>query len=74
MQFLTGNRFLAPRSHENDAFASKNAPEVALCVGIVDCVLLNPIEVEQSIVEIMHFLVAKVSSKILVANFTRTDD
>ena len=33
MQFSTGNQFLVSRSHENDAFASKNAPEVMFCAG-----------------------------------------
>ena len=39
MQFSTEKRFTASTSPQNDVFASKSAPGVALCVGIVICVL-----------------------------------
>ena len=39
MQFSMENRYLASTNHENDVFASKNAPEVTLCIGIVNDVV-----------------------------------
>ena len=39
MQFSTENRFTASTSPENGMFASKNTPEVALCTGIIICIL-----------------------------------
>ena len=56
MQFSTGNRSTASRSHENDVFPSKNTPEVALCVQAASLVSrLTVSEAEGSIDEFMHF-------------------
>ena len=62
MQFSTGNRFKTLTSHENNFFASKNASEVALCLGSVITIILQPVplrwELNRASTRLCTFLVA----------------
>ena len=74
MQFSTGNRSMTSRTRENDAFASKNVPEVTQCVGSVNFVLCYPGRLRwkpsRASTRLCTFLVAKLGNKILVTKFT----